>query len=463
MNKIPGSKILMLLASHWVLTGCSTIPDLEAGKRAVATGEMEKAKIHFKTLSERGVPDAHRNLGDIYRNEGNLKDAINQYQAALNAGDENSHLSLIRTLYRKNIGGNQPEKAMEELKLLLEKDEIRATNETARLLHEWPELLPLKERLVWFERAAETSNMDSYLFKGEALLNDMAQCVNCETDHFPKARKALLEVAAFRPRAIKSLVELYKAAPSEGSLTELLADLQSRNLDAGRVYYVMGNTFYRDNSQPDSLIAAKEHYLLSASTYPKAWSRLYTLLIRNPEITDALEMDALAVKSRESGFDEIDIWEARRLIQGIHSKIDPFEAEKLLVKHQGNPEADYRLGRIYLTSMLGEPQFKKAFTLLDSAGSQGKSAAYFEIAKVLQEGQGIPVNNEKAIEYASLAFNEGDNRALAILQNLNAVPGLDNPFPAGLPAAGFFAEPVVDSTTDEAIKNTVDSTEKSGE
>ncbi len=396
-----------------MLSGCSGLPDMGAGVRALESGNVSQAKYHFKELAERGFPDAMVLLGDLYLKEGQYHFARNTYQSALDAGSQKAPVRLARLLYRKNTGGNSPEIA-EVLLIKAMASDPKVVGDLARLYFEWPELISRREQQVWFSQAINAGFDEAWFYLAESLA-----CSDCTLSQLRQAVEAYKKSAAVKPQAIKSLIALYQRHPELGSLETLAKELENLSLITGQVYFALANQSHFDTTNSQSPFIARDYYLKATDSYPKAWGRLFALALRNPEITSAEELDSWLLQAKNSGFIEADIWQARRLILGTHTIVDPFKAEKLLKGLAPvHKEAAYRLGELYLSGMLGEPDYMQGFKLLEHSGRQGVGAAYFKIAETLAQGIGIPKNPEKAMHFAKLALINGSDKAAAFLGQL---------------------------------------------
>ncbi|WP_062264901.1 tetratricopeptide repeat protein [Endozoicomonas arenosclerae] len=407
-----------------LMAGCSSLPDLDAGKRALTENSSAEAEQHFMALSRRGFPEATLLLGDIQRDQGNREKALELYRQSLELGVDKAYSRMARLHYRKSAGGQSPEQALSIIKEMEEFDELQAKLERANLYHEWPELTPFDTRLKLFDELIASGIEKACLYKGTALLNKVLDEERLQPDRekMTEAWNCLLGVVGSEHQALKPAIQLVMVFPEIGSIEALKDQLEDSDLGISRLYAQLGKAFYSDeNKTTESLLAAKEYFLKATETDHEAWAELFRMALKYPHVTDSEELSEWFEKAKESGFKEADVWKAKQFLAGVYSITDPFSAEKLLLPHvEENAEASFLLGRLYLTEMLGQARFYEGFELLSQAAEMGKPEGYLEIARILHEGLGIAANPIQARIYAEKAWQMGARRAPELLYEIEA-------------------------------------------
>jgi uncharacterized protein len=117
--------------------------------------------------------------------------------------------------------------------------------------------------------------------------------------------------------------------------------------------------------------------------------------------------------------DPLAAWLAGRMIvAGLVAPRDLNEAAALLKSsaEQGNPFGEYLLGKVDLERQ----QFSQAAEWLRQAAEQGLPQAQLQLARLLRDGQGVPMDRSQAYVWMLLSNRAGDPDAAQDLQQLEA-------------------------------------------
>jgi uncharacterized protein len=117
--------------------------------------------------------------------------------------------------------------------------------------------------------------------------------------------------------------------------------------------------------------------------------------------------------------DSLAEWLAGRMIvAGLVAPRDLNEAAALLKSsaEQGNPFGEYLLGKVDLERQ----QFSQAAEWLRQAAEQGLPQAQLQLARLLRDGQGVPMDRSQAYVWMLLSNRAGDPDAAQDLQGLES-------------------------------------------
>ena len=108
----------------------------------------------------------------------------------------------------------------------------------------------------------------------------------------------------------------------------------------------------------------------------------------------------------------------RLYLEGRRKAADPVLAEKMLKAAADLPEANYLLGRLYLSGQLtGTPQIQQGVDLLVQAARQGHARADEALANAFHNAPGVKANPVYAWVFSSLAQQKLNSPSLQQLRS----------------------------------------------
>lgn len=207
-----------------------------------------------------------------------------------------------------------------------------------------------------------------------------------------------LQLMALRQQGDAGWPELFAA---------IKADLDSNRLLDSDVVPLMTTLTSSSSGTPMSKPAI-ELASLTGERNPQVELMLAGLLLGQPgEDAETSQIEKRLVVLHQQGEKQAAYLLGRLYLEGRRTVADPHKAENWLKQSTELPEASYLLGRLYLSGMLdGELRVQEGINLLVKAAREGYSKADVALADAFLHAPGIKANPVYAWVFASLALEQ---------------------------------------------------------
>lgn len=410
-------KRLSLLLPAVLLSGCQLIQDVNLAKQQLQSSDSKAGLITLQSLSEMGYLDARLELAR-YHSKAIDDESISQTMAlyeSLLPQLERTGREYARFLWR--LSKNQPEYIAIARDKLEQRQQTHGdvTLELLRLYLVIDKSLGMKyaetvakdpsissrdlvKALDAVSDPSAFSELVATLCQEEALSQDFT-CLKLDTKLFKLSGETSDEM--LEQRVVMAYEE---ELIGETKLSSLLTLMLTPNIGQSKPKLAV-NIVNKLESLPPKIHLLLTNYELKQKLY-----------------YDNAELIAILTKLHDQGSKDAALSLGKLYSYGKRLPLDPWIAEKYFLAANGLPEADYRLGELYLSGKLGEPQLQRGIEHLIKSARAQYLPAYQTLMAAFSRYPGIQPNNFYAHLFAEVYQRQGGTLTAKEVQYLAKNP-----------------------------------------
>ncbi|MCV2884910.1 hypothetical protein OE749_09400 [Aestuariibacter sp. AA17] len=397
-------RLLLSASLATTLSACVGTPPLDVAlaKQQLERGETQKAQRTLEALSARGFDDARYVLARLHMESDNpvsLRKSLSLLEASLHTGDRAKRdyaRVLSKLAFYDNAFVNEAHQALKAQAQLEPWMQI----ELIQFEHEHASQLDL---------VGEPSSLAALIKTGELSDEHVLQAIN------------RLDTPSLYAEEVKQICQDSFTNETAYYCLKLsaISELQTGNADVKRIINTISSA-YEDNKIDESQAESLFNIFASSAYGEPAVTDVYHAAKSNGLLTDALllrmlryeiktkyvfsteELEHTLIALGEKGYDEAYLLLGKLYSYGLRVSEDPWLAEQFLLKAPNDAQAHFRLGLLYLSGKLGQPELQKGLDALLFAARHGYSPAYKELIKVFSGYEGVKPNPIYAHAFAEV-------------------------------------------------------------